>query len=129
GTSPAAIEMAEDREQFEALQARLDIDRPPNGIAATLDEARTVARRIDYPDLVRPSYVLGGRAMAVVYTEAALACYLAEAVSAAPGKPILIDRYLEDAVEVDVDAVADCGLPDGGQVVIGGVMQHIEEAG
>jgi carbamoyl-phosphate synthase large subunit len=124
GTSPAAIAMAEDREQFEALLARLEIDRPPNGIAANLEEARAVAAKIGYPVLVRPSYVLGGRAMAVVYSESALADYLAAAIAAAPGKPILIDYYLEDAFEVDVDAVAD-----GEQVVIGGIMQHIEEAG
>jgi carbamoyl-phosphate synthase large subunit len=137
GTSPAAIAMAEDREQFEALLARLEIDRPPNGIATHLEEARAVAAKIGYPVLVRPSYVLGGRAMAVVYDETALANYLADAVAAAPGKPILIDRYLEDAFEVDVDAVADCGPSPfsyeqrrlGGKVVIGGIMQHIEEAG
>jgi len=146
GTSPAAIAMAEDREQFEALLARLGIDRPPNGIAANLEEARAVATSIGYPVLVRPSYVLGGRAMAVVYNESALADYLAEAIAAAPGKPILIDYYLEDAFEVDVDAVADFGSPPlsslpplssqerglGGEVprvVIGGIMQHIEEAG
>ncbi|NJN96974.1 MAG: carbamoyl phosphate synthase large subunit, partial [Anaerolineales bacterium] len=146
GTSPAAIAMAEDREQFEALLSRLGIDRPPNGIAANLAEAQAVAATIGYPVLVRPSYVLGGRAMAVVYTESALADYLAEAIAAAPGKPILIDYYLEDAFEVDVDAVADYGSPPlssslplssqergpGGEVprvVIGGIMQHIEEAG
>ncbi len=143
GTSPAAIAMAEDREQFEALLARLEIDRPPNGIATHLKEARAAADKIGYPVLVRPSYVLGGRAMAVVYDETALANYLAEAVAAAPGKPILIDHYLEDAFEVDVDAVADCGPPpllplsseekglgsEVGRVVIGGIMQHIEEAG
>jgi carbamoyl-phosphate synthase large subunit len=124
GTSPAAITMAEDREQFESLLTLLEIDRPPNGTALNLEEARAVAAKIGYPVLVRPSFVLGGRAMAVVYTESALADYLAEAVAAAPGKPILIDHYLEDAFEVDVDAVAD-----GEQVVIGGIMQHIEEAG
>jgi carbamoyl-phosphate synthase large subunit len=124
GTSPAAIVMAEDRKQFEALLARLEIDRPPNGIATNLEEAHAVAAKIGFPVLVRPSYVLGGRAMAVVYNEEALVNYLAEAIAAAPGKPILIDHYLEDAFEVDVDAVAD-----GERVVIGGIMQHIEEAG
>jgi carbamoyl-phosphate synthase large subunit len=124
GTSPAAIAMAEDREQFEALLAQLDIDRPPNGIATHLEEADAIAARIGYPVLVRPSYVLGGRAMAVVYNQSALADYVAAAIAAAPGKPILIDHYLEDAFEVDVDAVAD-----GERVVIGGIMQHIEEAG
>jgi carbamoyl-phosphate synthase large subunit len=119
GTSPAAIAMAEDREQFEALLNSLDIDRPPNGIATNLAEARLVAQEIGYPVLVRPSYVLGGRAMAVVYNEAALANYVAEAIAAAPGRPILIDHYLEDTYEVDVDAVADCGRPGGGQGPIG----------
>ncbi len=124
GTSPASIAMAEDREQFEAVLMELDIDRPPNGIAMNLGQAEIVADKIGYPVLVRPSYVLGGRAMAVVYSKDALAKYVAEAVAAAPGKPILIDHYLEDAFEIDVDAVVD-----GERVVIGGVMQHIEEAG
>jgi carbamoyl-phosphate synthase large subunit len=124
GTSPRAIAMAEDRQQFEALLARLEIDRPPNGSATNLEEAQAVAAGIGYPVLVRPSYVLGGRAMAVVYSESALADYLAAASAAAPGKPILIDHYLEDAFEVDVDAIAD-----GERVVIGGLMQHIEEVG
>jgi carbamoyl-phosphate synthase large subunit len=124
GTTPASIAMAEDREQFEVILNRLEIDRPPNGIAANLEEAHAVAARIGYPVLVRPSYVLGGRAMAVVYDEKSLASYLAEAAAAAPGKPTLIDHYLEDAFEVDVDAVGD-----GERVVIGGIMQHIEEAG
>jgi carbamoyl-phosphate synthase large subunit len=121
--------MAEDREQFEALLNELAIDRPPNGIATNLAQARVVAAQIGYPVLVRPSYVLGGRAMAIVYNEATLENYVNEAIAAAPGKPILIDHYLEDTYEVDVDAVADCGLRDGGRVVIGGIMQHIEEAG
>jgi carbamoyl-phosphate synthase large subunit len=129
GTSPAAIAMAEDRERFEKLLGELGIDRPPNGIATNLAEAQAVAVGIGYPVLVRPSYVLGGRAMVIVYDEANLAKYLAEAVAVAPGKPILIDHYLEDCFEVDVDAVADCGLRGGGRVVIGGIMQHIEEAG
>jgi carbamoyl-phosphate synthase large subunit len=129
GTSPASIAMAEDRQQFEELLTRLGIDRPSNGIATNLAEAQAVAAKIGYPVLVRPSFVLGGRAMAVVYNENSLANYVAEAIAAAPGKPILIDHYLEDAFEVDVDAVADCGRSDGGQVVIGGIMQHIEEAG
>jgi carbamoyl-phosphate synthase large subunit len=124
GTSPQSIAMAEDREQFEAVLAELDIPRPPNGIAAGLAEAREIARRIGYPVLVRPSFVLGGRAMAVVYDEESLAGYLAEAEQAAPGKPILIDHYLEDSYEIDVDAVGDRE-----RLVIGGIMQHIEEAG
>ena len=129
GTSPEAIAMAEDREQFEALLSQLAIDRPPNGIATNLEEAQRVADTIGYPVLVRPSYVLGGRAMAVVYDESALAKYVAEAIAAAPGRPILIDHFLEDTFEVDVDAVGDCGVPGGNRVVIGGIMQHIEEAG
>jgi len=124
GTSPKSIAMAEDREQFEALLNELGIDRPANGIATNLAEAQQQAAIIGYPLLVRPSYVLGGRGMAVVYTEDKLAKYMAEAMAAAPGKPILIDHYLEDTFEVDVDAVCDGEL-----VVIGGIMQHIEEAG
>ncbi len=124
GTTPEAIAMAEDREQFEQLLEELDIDRPPNGTATNLEEAQIAAAEIGYPVLVRPSYVLGGRAMAVVYNEADLASYVAEAIAAAPGKPILIDHYLEDTFEVDVDAVSD-----GQRVVMGGIMQHIEEAG
>ena len=124
GTLPEAIAMAEDREQFEALLDELEIDRPPNGTATNLEEAQQVAAKIGYPVLVRPSFVLGGRGMAVVYDEENLAQYVAEAIEAAPGRPILIDCYLEDSFEVDVDAVAD-----GEQVVIGGILQHIEEAG
>lgn len=124
GTDPDAIAMAEDREQFEALLNKLDIPRPANGIAFDLASATAVAQKIGYPLLVRPSFVLGGRAMAIVYDEPALAGYVGEALKAAPGQPILIDLFLEDAFEADVDAVCDSE-----QVVIGGVMQHIEEAG
>jgi len=124
GTSPETIDLAEDRERFEDVLRRLDIPRPENGLARTLGEAEAIAERVGYPVLVRPSYVLGGRAMAVVYNRADLDGYVERAVAAAPGRPILIDRYLEDAYEVDVDAVCD-----GERVVIGGVMQHIEEAG
>jgi carbamoyl-phosphate synthase large subunit len=124
GTSPDAIAMAEDREQFEALLNELDIPRPPNGIAHSLAGAEAVIERIGYPVLVRPSYVLGGRAMAIVYHADVLAEYVGQALKAAPGQPILIDQFLEDAFEADVDA-----LCDGEEVVIGGVMQHIEEAG
>ncbi|MBI5303154.1 MAG: carbamoyl-phosphate synthase large subunit [Chloroflexi bacterium] len=126
GTSPDAIDRAEDRERFGALLRELDIPQPENGIAHSLAQARAVAARIGYPLLVRPSYVLGGRAMAIVYDESELthAERIAEAIAAAPDHPILIDRYIEDAFELDVDAVCD-----GTQVVIGGIMQHIEEAG
>ncbi len=124
GTSPDAIAAAEDREQFGALLGDLEIPCPAHGMAASLEEARQTAREIGYPVIVRPSYVLGGRAMAIVYSENDLERYVGTALSAASGQSILIDHYLEDAYEVDVDAVAD-----GQRVVIGGIMQHIEEAG
>jgi carbamoyl-phosphate synthase large subunit len=124
GTSPDAIDLAEDRQRFGALLARLEIPQPANGMAADLPGAIAVARRIGYPVLVRPSYVLGGRAMAICYDEEALQHYVAEALTAAAGHPILIDQYVEDAYEVDVDALCDRS-----RVVIGGIMQHIEEAG
>ncbi|MFZ6027753.1 MAG: carbamoyl-phosphate synthase large subunit [Chloroflexota bacterium] len=124
GTSPQAIELAEDREKFAALLHELDIPQPENGIACSLEEAEQIARKLGYPVLVRPSFVLGGRAMAIVYDEAHLEGFIQEAIEAAPGQPLLVDRYLEDAYEIDVDALAD-----GERVVIGAVMQHIEEAG
>ena len=124
GTQPDAIDLAEDRDRFGALLDELDIPAPAHGSARTLDEAVAVARRIAFPVVVRPSYVLGGRAMAVVDDETSLRLYMEEALSAAPERPILIDRFLEDAFEVDVDAICD-----GVRVVIGGIMQHIEEAG
>jgi len=124
GTSPESIDLAEDRKRFGELLKRLDIAQPRNGTAVTLEEARTVARQIGYPVLVRPSYVLGGRAMAIVYDEAGLDNYMQAAVQVSRERPVLIDKFLEDAYEVDVDA-----LCDGEQVVIGGVMEHIEEAG
>ena len=124
GTSPDAIDLAEDRKRFSALLSSLGIPQPKSGTAISLPEAKEVARRIGYPVLVRPSYVLGGRAMAIVYDEANLEGYVREAVSASPEHPILVDRFLEDAYEVDVDA-----LGDGERVVIGGIMEHIEEAG
>jgi carbamoyl-phosphate synthase large subunit len=125
GTSPESIDLAEDRRQFGELLRRLDIPQPDNGSATTIAEAREIAARIGYPVLVRPSYVLGGRAMVIAYDEATLDEYMREAVDySSPGRPILIDRFLEDATEVDVDA-----LSDGEHVVIGGIMEHIEEAG
>ncbi|MEO8035568.1 MAG: carbamoyl-phosphate synthase large subunit, partial [Acidobacteriota bacterium] len=124
GTSVDSIDAAEDRERFGELVKEHGILVPEHGIAATTDEALVVARRIGYPVVVRPSYVLGGRAMAIVYDDANLHEYMRYAVEAAPGQPILIDRFLEDAIEIDVDAIAD-----GTDVVIAGVMQHIEEAG
>jgi carbamoyl-phosphate synthase large subunit len=124
GTSPDAIDLAEDRKRFSALLSELDIPQPESGTATSIEEAKAVAERIGYPVLVRPSYVLGGRAMAIVYDAAHLEEYAREAVKASPEHPVLVDRFLEDAYEVDVDAVAD-----GERVVIGGILQHIEEAG
>ncbi len=124
GTVPDAIDLAEDRDRFGALLDALDIPAPAHGSARSVDDAVQVAQRLGYPVVVRPSYVLGGRAMAVVDDEDALRRYMDEALSAAPERPILIDQFLEDAYEVDIDAVGD-----GRRVVIGGIMQHIEEAG
>ncbi|MFN4132725.1 MAG: carbamoyl phosphate synthase large subunit, partial [Caldimicrobium sp.] len=124
GTSPLNIDRAEDREKFEALLQKLNLKRPKAGIAYTKDEALKVATSIGLPVLIRPSYVLGGRAMKIVYTEAELMEYIERAVEINPQHPVLIDKFLEDAIEVDVDA-----LCDGERVVIGGIMEHIEEAG
>src|SRR5439155_17616129 len=124
GTSPDAIDLAEDRKRFSALLDELSIPQPESGTAVSLEEAKAVAGRIGYPVLVRPSYVLGGRAMAIVYDEAHLEGYVREAVQASPEHPVLVDRFLGAAYEVDVDAVGD-----GERVVIGGILQHIEEAG
>jgi carbamoyl-phosphate synthase large subunit len=124
GTSPESIDLAEDRERFGKLLVELGIPQPPNGFATSHDEAREEAARIGYPILVRPSYVLGGRAMQIVYDEATLDHYMTHAVEASPEHPVLIDSFLEDAVEIDVDALAD-----GQRVVIAGIQQHIEEAG
>jgi carbamoyl-phosphate synthase large subunit len=124
GTSPESIDLAEDRKRFGKLLVELDIPQPPNGFAISNAEAREEAARIGYPVLVRPSYVLGGRAMQIVYDEASLDNYMTFAVEASPEHPVLIDSFLEDAVEIDVDALAD-----GERVVIAGIQQHIEEAG
>ena len=124
GTSPQSIDLAEDRKRFGSLLTKLNIPQPPNGTAVSLEEARVVAEDIGYPVLVRPSYVLGGRAMMIAYDERALDAYMTEAVEVSRERPILIDRFLEDAMEIDVDA-----LCDGKRVVIGGIMEHIEEAG
>ena len=125
GTSPDSIDLAEDRKRFARLLWDLGIPQAPSGIATSRAEARSAAGAIGYPVVVRPSYVLGGRAMAIVYDPGALDRYMTEAVDASPEHPILIDRFLEDAFELDVDAVADTT----GAVVIGGVMEHIEQAG
>ncbi|MEM9568646.1 MAG: carbamoyl-phosphate synthase large subunit, partial [Cyanobacteria bacterium P01_E01_bin.34] len=125
GTSPDAIDVAEDRERFEAILRELDIVQPANGIARSYDEALAIAQRVEYPVVVRPSYVLGGRAMEIVYSDADLKRYIEAAVEVDPERPILVDKFLENAVEVDVDAIAD----KTGAVTIGGIMEHIEQAG
>jgi len=124
GTTPASIDLAEDRERFGNLLDELDIRQPENGMASSFPEAKEVAERIGYPVLVRPSYVLGGRAMVIVYDAPSLESYMLQAIDLSPERPVLIDRYLEGAEEFDVDAVSD-----GKDVVIGGIMQHIEHAG
>jgi carbamoyl-phosphate synthase large subunit len=124
GTSPDSIDLAEDRDRFGGLLRELGIPAPDWGTARSVEEARVVAGRIGYPVLVRPSYVLGGRAMFVVYDESALADTMRRAVEASPEHPVLLDKFLEDAFEMDVDAICD-----GEQVVIAGILQHIEEAG
>ncbi|MCI0333307.1 MAG: carbamoyl-phosphate synthase large subunit [Planctomycetes bacterium] len=124
GTSVDAIEMAEDREKFQQLLHKLDLRQPPNGIARTMDEARREAEKIGYPLLVRPSFVLGGRAMEICYDTAQMERFVAEAFIAAEGQPVLIDRFLEGATEVDVDCISD-----GVDVIVPGIMEHIEEAG
>jgi carbamoyl-phosphate synthase large subunit len=125
GTPPEAIDLAEDRGRFAALLQELDIPAPPHGEARTMSEARDVAARIGYPVVVRPSYVLGGRAMEIVYDDEELERFVGMAAEASPEHPVLIDRFLEGAIEVDVDAVCD----GEGDVFIGAVMEHIEEAG
>jgi carbamoyl-phosphate synthase large subunit len=124
GTSVDTIEDAEDREKFQILLTRLGLKQPANGIARTMAQARAEAAKIGFPNLVRPSYVLGGRAMEICYDNTQLERYVAEAFVVAQGQPVLIDRFLEDAVEVDVDAICD-----GTRTIVAGVMEHIEEAG
>jgi carbamoyl-phosphate synthase large subunit len=124
GTSPDSIDRAEDRRRFAELVEKLGLRQPPNGSAVTVAGALVIARAIGYPVLVRPSYVLGGRAMEIVYDDASLEHYVARAAWASPERPVLVDRFIEDAIEVDVDLVGD-----GRSYVIGGIMEHIEEAG
>jgi carbamoyl-phosphate synthase large subunit len=124
GTSPDAIDLAEDRRRFQELLHRLGLKQPENGVAFSAEEAEKVATRIGYPVVIRPSYVLGGRAMEIVHGPAGLARYMSNAVKVSGKNPVLIDRYLQDAIEVDVDALAD-----GSTVAIAGIMEHIEEAG
>ncbi|MEM8674724.1 MAG: carbamoyl-phosphate synthase large subunit [Cyanobacteria bacterium P01_G01_bin.67] len=125
GTAPDSIDAAENRERFEQILRELEIKQPPNGIARSYEESLNIASRISYPVVVRPSYVLGGRAMEIVYSDADLKHYMTYAVEVEPDHPILIDKFLENAIEVDVDALCD----HEGQVVIGGIMEHIEQAG
>jgi carbamoyl-phosphate synthase large subunit len=124
GTSPDAIDRAEDRERFQEMLHKLGLRQPENGMARSFEDAEKVAERVGYPVVVRPSYVLGGRAMEIVYDVDNLRRYMTTAVQASPEHPILIDKFLDEAIEIDVDA-----LCDGTEVVIGGIMEHIEEAG
>ena len=124
GTSPDSIDRAEDRKRFQQFLHKLNLLQPENGTAQTADEALVIATKIGYPVVVRPSYVLGGRAMRIVYNERDLASYMNSAIDVSPDRPILIDKFLKDAVEIDVDAISD-----GENTIIGGIMQHIEEAG
>lgn len=132
GTSPQNIEIAEDRKLFSAMLNKLNIPQPPNGLATNEAEALEAATKLGYPVLVRPSFVLGGRAMQIVYSDAELKHYMRFAVEASPKRPVLVDKFLEDAVEVDVDCIADVGRfdnPSEGTIVIGGMLEHIEFAG
>ena len=132
GTSPQSIEIAEDRKLFSAMLDKLKIPQPPNGLATNEAEALVASKRLGYPVLVRPSFVLGGRAMQIVYSDAELSHYMRFAVEASPERPVLVDKFLEDATEVDVDCLADVGHfadPTQGTIVIGGMLEHIEFAG
>ncbi len=124
GTSPDSIDRAEDRKRFQQVLKKLKLIQPDNGTANSFEGAKKVANKIGYPVIVRPSYVLGGRAMEIVYDDESLKSFMEKAIEVSPGHPILIDKFLEDAIEVDVDAIAD-----GEMCVIGGIMEHIEEAG
>src|SRR6476620_1377613 len=132
GTSPQSIEIAEDRKLFAAMLTKLDIPQPPNGLATNEAEALEASRKLGYPVLVRPSFVLGGRAMQIVYSDTELQHYMRFAVEASPERPVLVDKFLEDATEVDVDCIADVGRfndPMEGTIVIGAMLEHIEYAG
>ena len=132
GTSPQSIEIAEDRKLFAAMLNKLDIPQPPNGLATNEAEALVASQRLGYPVLVRPSFVLGGRAMQIVYSDAELRHYMRFAVEASPERPVLVDKFLEDATEVDVDCITDVGHfknVEEGTIVIGGMLEHIEFAG
>jgi carbamoyl-phosphate synthase large subunit len=144
GTSPQSIEIAEDRKLFAAMLRKLDIPQPPNGLATNVEEALEASKKLGYPVLVRPSFVLGGRAMQIVYSDSELSHYMKFAVEASPERPVLVDKFLEDATEVDVDCIADVGLFENGKhptsniqhptssegtIVIGAMLEHIEFAG
>src|SRR6202453_653583 len=131
GPSPQSIETAEDRKLFAAMLRKLDIPQPPNGLATNEAEALEASKQLGYPVLVRPSFVLGGRAMQIVYSDAELTHYMKFAVEASPERPVLVDKFLEDATEVDVDCIADVGhsKPGADTIVIGGMLEHIEFAG
>jgi len=133
GTSPQSIEIAEDRKLFAAMLRKLDIPQPPNGLATNVEEALEASKKLGYPVLVRPSFVLGGRAMQIVYSDSELSHYMKFAVEASHKRPVLVDKFLEDATEVDVDCITDVGLQcnqkTGGTIVIGGMLEHIEFAG
>ncbi|MCI39635.1 carbamoyl-phosphate synthase large chain-like, partial [Trifolium medium] len=122
--SPDSIDVAEDRERFNVMLHELQIEHPKGGIARSEADALAIAADVGYPVVVRPSYVLGGRAMEIVYSDERLVTYLETAVEVDPERPVLIDKYLSDAVEIDIDALADSH----GNVVIGGIMEHIEQA-
>jgi carbamoyl-phosphate synthase large subunit len=132
GTSPQSIEIAEDRKLFAAMLNKLNIPQPPNGLATNEAEALEAAKKLGYPVLVRPSFVLGGRAMQIVFSDSELHHYMRFAVEASPERPVLVDKFLEDATEVDVDCISDAGLFDDaskGTIVVGGMLEHIEFAG
>jgi carbamoyl-phosphate synthase large subunit len=128
GTTPQSIEIAEDRKLFAAMLDRLGIPQPPNGLATNEEEALAAARKLGYPVLLRPSFVLGGRAMQIVYSDDEVRHYMRFAVEASPERPVLVDKFLEEAVEVDVDCIADIGI-GGETIVLGGMLEHIEFAG
>ena len=132
GTSPQSIEIAEDRKLFAAMLDKLKIPQPPNGLATNAEEALVISKRLTYPVLVRPSFVLGGRAMQIVYSDRELTHYMKFAVEVSSDRPVLVDKFLEDATEVDVDCITDVGHfknPSEGTIVIGGMLEHIEFAG
>ena len=132
GTSPRSIEIAEERKLFAAMLTKLDIPQPENGLAVNEEEALAASKKVGYPVLVRPSFVLGGRAMQIVYSDSELREYMRYAVEASPERPVLVDKFLEDATEVDVDCICDVGHfdnPEEGTIVIGGMLEHIEFAG